>query len=296
MVAEEVARNMQFAQLIVQRYDAAVAPGYRPDGVTEMLASGHPVAEAIGRAIAEVAGDVVCDSEAPFVAAIEARRRELEASSDEISYRDFGAATRDSDQTPGEMYEGVARKRTLGDLCRRTSKPYRSGLLLMKLVEALKPTSCLELGACLGISASYQASALQINGSGKLVTLEGADAVAAVAKQTLARHGHGRVHIHVGRFQDTLDAVLGAHGPFDYTFIDGHHDGPATIDYADRLSPFLTEEACVIYDDIRWSEGMLRAWDELRQRDTVDVAVDLVDIGVCCLKRSGGARLNFSIT
>lgn len=287
---------MQFAELIIQRYDAPLAPGYRPDGLAGLLHSAHPVAAAIGQAVADVAGDVISGEEHPHVEAIEARRRDLEASEREIRYRDFGAATRDSGQTPEEMYQGVARSRTLGDLCRRTSKPYRSGLLLMKLVEALKPENGLELGTCLGISASYQASAMQINGAGRLISLEGADAVAAVARETVARHGHGRVDIHVGRFQDTLPGVLRDHAPFDYAFIDGHHDGPATVQYFEMLEPVLTDEACVIYDDIRWSDGMLDAWNELRRRGNVEVAVDLVDIGICWLKRGGGEQLQFAIT
>ena len=109
--------------------------------------------------------------------------------------------------------------------------------LLHKLLRKTKSVSCLELGTCLGISASYQAAALELNGAGRLITMEGAAPVAALAQQTVDKLGHGRVTIEVGRFQDTLDGVLAANKPFDYAFIDGHHDGPATVDYYNRILP-----------------------------------------------------------
>src|SRR5690606_6597761 len=171
----------------------------------------------------------------------------------QIVYRDFGAADREGRQTPAEMYAGIERPRTVGDLCRRTSKPYRSGLLLMKLLRATGVRSCLELGTCLGISGSYQAAALELNADGRLVTVAGAEPVAAIAGETLARLGHGRTRLVTGRFQDTLADVLARHRPFDYAFIDGHHEEHATLDYFEAILPALTDEALLVFDDIRWS-------------------------------------------
>lgn len=287
---------MQFSQVIIQKFGADPVPGYEPDGLAELTKSSHPVARLIGQAVGEAASDTLSDAERVHVEAIEARRRALEGSEQEIRYRDFGAATRDGSQTPRQMYEGVAKARTVGDLCQRTSKPYRSGLLLMKLVAALKPVNAIELGTCLGISASYQAAAMALNGQGRLVTLEGAEPVAAVARETVAALGQERVEIRVGRFQDVLDGVLEAHKPFDYAFIDGHHDGPATVEYFEKMIPVLTGEACLIFDDIRWSDSMLRAWDGIRRHPGVEVAVDLVDIGLCWFKRGDGQGLQYAIS
>jgi predicted O-methyltransferase YrrM len=277
---------MNFTDLIVQRFDADLPPPAMPDGVAGLEASAHPFAQLMGAALEETIANDVKGDERPHVEAIEARRAELEASEDEIAYKDFGAATRDGSQTREEMYEGVERARSVGHLCRRTSKPYRSALLLHKLLRRTKSRSCLELGTCLGISGSYEAAALELNGAGRLITMEGAAPVATLAQQTFDRLGHGRVQIVVGRFQDTLDETLEAFGPFDYAFIDGHHDGPATIDYYARILPHLTDGAVVIYDDIRWSNGMLAAWTELKHHPSVEVSVDLVDLGVCWVRRN----------
>lgn len=286
---------MTFEELIIQRFDADVPAMPIPPQVAEMRGSDHPFARAMADVIEDVITNRLEADEQPHVEAIEQRRAELETSEDDISYRDFGAATRDGDQTPEEMYEGVDRSRSVGHLCRRTSKPYRSAILLHKLLRKTKSVSCLELGTCLGISASYQAAALELNGAGRLITMEGAASVAALAQQTVDKLGHGRVTIEVGRFQDTLDGVLAANKPFDYAFIDGHHDGPATVDYYNRILPVLTDGAVVIYDDIRWSNGMLDAWNELKVHPSVEVSVDLVDIGICWTANAPRPAQHFSL-
>lgn len=287
---------MTFEELIIQRFDADVPPMAVPPAVAEMRASDHTFAQAMADVVEDVIQNRIAPDEQPHVDAIERRRAALEASEDDISYMDFGAATRDGSQSPEEMYEGVERSRSVGHLCRRTSKPYRSALLLHKLLRKTRSASCLELGSCLGISASYQAAALELNGAGRLITMEGAAPVAALAQKTIDQLGHGRVKIVVGRFQDTLDGVLADEQPFDYAFIDGHHDGPATVDYYQRILPTLSDGAVVVYDDIRWSDGMLDAWNELKQHENVEVSVDLVDIGICWIARTPKPAQHFVVT
>ena len=277
---------MEFQYICVQRLGDQTPAMDPPSAIAEMRADGHPFSRDMADVIEAVIENRVEPDEAPHFAAIEARRADLEASEQDITYFDFGAATRDESQTPDEMYQGVERSRTVGHLCRRTSKPYRSAMLLHKLLRKTKRQSCLELGTCLGISGSYQAAALELNGAGRLITMEGAEPVAALAQQTIDQLGHDRVSIVVGRFQDTLDGVLEAHKPFDYAFVDGHHDGPATIEYCDRIFPVLTDNAVVVMDDIRWSDGMLASWNEMKQHPNVEVSIDLADIGILWVTRA----------
>ena len=64
------------------------------------------------------------------------------------------------------------------------------------------------MGTAVGISAAYQAAALALNGRGTFTTLEGAEPLADIARDNLRRLGLGMVEVVVGRFEDTLDAVL----------------------------------------------------------------------------------------
>ena len=43
------------------------------------------------------------------------------------------------------------------------------GSILFRLIRNLEPSSCVELGSCVGISASYQAGALSLNKKGQII-------------------------------------------------------------------------------------------------------------------------------
>ena len=62
----------------------------------------------------------------------------------------------------------------------------------------------LEMGTCVGISAAYQAAALNDNGAGRLVTLEGYAELAAEAQELWSNLGLSNVEVIVGRFAQTL--------------------------------------------------------------------------------------------
>ena len=271
---------MSFEKTCIQRYGADEPAMPIPSEVDAMRASAHPFVRLMAGVLEDVITDSIDADEAPHIAAIEARRAELEACEDEISYLDFGAATKYAEQTPEEMYQGVERTRSLGAMSRRASKPYRGALLLLKLLRQFRPERCLELGSGVGMTAAYQAAALELNGKGRLVTLEGPATIAAVAEATVASLGHGRVTVQAGRWQDTLADVLAAGRPFDIAFVDGHHDRDASIGYFEAILPALSDGAVFILDDIRWSEGMLEAWTAISAHPRTEASIDLVDTGI----------------
>lgn len=78
----------------------------------------------------------------------------------------------------------------------------------------------IELGAAIGLSGAYQASALRLNGAGRLTTLEGDPTLARIARETHQRLGLDNVDVVEGRFDDTLGPVLKAIGPLEYAFVD----------------------------------------------------------------------------
>lgn len=271
---------MSFEKICIQRYGADMAAPPIPAEVEAMRASAHPFVQLMAGVLEDVITDRIDEDEAPHIAAIEARRAELEACEDEITYLDFGAATKYAEQTAEEMYQGVERTRSLGAMSRRSSKPYRGALLLLKLLRRFRPDRCLELGSGVGMTAAYQAAALELNNKGRLITLEGPATIAAVAEATVASLGHGRVTVQAGRWQDTLADVLEVSRPIDIAFVDGHHDRDASIAYFEAILPALSDGAVFILDDIRWSQGMLEAWTAVSAHPRVEVSIDLVDTGI----------------
>lgn len=255
----------------------------------ERLASlSHPAGPKLARAIRAVTVGGSSAEERDWAARIEALRRELLASTEELEIVDYGAVEPGMDVTSDEMYTGRVVHRRVGEICKSASKPPQWAFLLLELVRAFEPKQGVELGTSLGISASYEAAGMQLNGDGRLTTLEGAAAVAERARRNFEQLGLAdRIEVVVGRFQDTLDPVLARVGPVDYAFVDGHHDRDATIAYFEQLAPHLAPEALLVFDDISWSSGMADAWSSIRSDPRVTLSVDLFKVGICVV---GGAR------
>lgn len=167
-----------------------------------------------------------------------------------------------------------------------SSKSHLGALLLFHLVREFRPSRCLELGTNLGVSAAYQAAALALDGGGELHTIEGTGALVDLARRHLASLGLV-AEVHEGRFSDVLPGLLARAAPLDYVFIDGHHDGPATVGYFAQIHPALGPGALVVFDDVAWSAGMAEAWRTIQADPRVRVAMGLGTMGVCLVGGAG---------
>jgi predicted O-methyltransferase YrrM len=223
--------------------------------------------------------DVGSPAETEWVGRIEALRNRLLVSKRSITVIDYGAGSPDANRSAEQMYEGVKVTTTV-DKVSRASKQRNWCLLLLRLVRELEPRSCLEMGTCVGISAAYQAAGLELNGWGRMTTLEGAPEVAALARRSLSELGLDQVDVRAGRFQDILDDTAREREPLDLVFVDGHHDGDATIAYYMELKPHLSAGATLVFDDIHWSPGMRGAWQEITADESVAVSADLGEVGI----------------
>jgi predicted O-methyltransferase YrrM len=210
---------------------------------------------------------------------VEAFREQLLADDREIEVIEYGAGHKTERRTPEEMAAGRVTHGIVHEICKRASSRPAKALLLYALVREFAPRRALELGTCLGISAAYQAMAIRHAGEGgQLTTLEGAPAMAEIARETFAAAGLDNVDVRVGRFVDTMPVVL-AEGPVGYAFVDGHHDGQATLDYFEQILPHAPD-ALLVFDDIRWNDRMEAAWHRIAADDRIELAVDLQGYGL----------------
>jgi predicted O-methyltransferase YrrM len=147
----------------------------------------------------------------------------------------------------------------------------------------------LEMGTCVGISAAYQAAAFNDNGAGRLITLEGYDELAAEAQELWSNLGLSNVEVIVGRFAQTLEPVLAAE-PVDYAFIDGNHQEEPTVAYFNLVRSQCSTRALLIFDDIRWSDGMLRAWNRIRSHVDICSYADLGRLGFVIVRPTSEAQ------
>jgi predicted O-methyltransferase YrrM len=181
-----------------------------------------------------------------------------------------------------ELSGGRGTTATVGAVTRKASVPRHTAALLFHLARARRATRCLEMGTCVGVSGSYLCAAMELHGGGALRSLEGYEDRAAVARDTFARLGFDDARVHVGRFHRTLTTAL-AEGPFDLAFVDGHHDGAATIAYTDEIRRASTPGAVLVLDDISWSHDIRDAWERISRGLTGSTTCDLRRFGVVVL-------------
>lgn len=214
---------------------------------------------------------------------IELLRKNLNTSAEEISTIDHGSGPRQERLRPSNGQPRVW-KTSLGALCQRRSATAIEGRALFWLIRQLQPERVIELGTALGISAAYQAAALETNGSGVMTTVEGCPQLAAKARAGFEELGLTRVSVVAGRFQDVLPELLPSMSPLDFAFIDGHHEGPATLNYFTQIAAAANRGAVVVIDDIAWSPEVAEAWNQIRSAPGVVSSIELLSLGMIALE------------
>jgi len=141
---------------------------------------------------------------------IEALRDELLATTAVIATVDYGAGEPGESLMPEAMSQGRHRQERVCDLCRTRNGCAEDAAFLFRMVRLLRPLRCLELGTGLGVTAAYIGAALELNGGGTLIRIEGCPRLAQLATDNLRRLGLPRVSVQAGRFQDVMPELLRA--------------------------------------------------------------------------------------
>lgn len=210
-----------------------------------------------------------------YVKAIEAVRHEY--------------SQRDEPLVDGTLGESVPwdQGRTIADASRVSRSPDHAAYLY-HLIRQRRPKRVLELGTNLGISGSYIAAALKEHGGGELVTMDASPYRQRLAKDLFERVGLDNARFVLGDFADTFDRAVQEHGPFDFAFIDGNHTLEPTLHYAESVCEAADEDVWVVFDDIRWSEGMEEAWRRLRKHPRMLAGLDLYRLSLCVMSSASG--------
>jgi predicted O-methyltransferase YrrM len=120
-----------------------------------------------------------------------------------------------------------------------------AGRLLYALVRATRPSTVVEFGMSLGISAIHLASAVRDNGSGRVVTTELSAAKVAAAKKTFAETGlDDLITVLEG---DALTTLADVAAPVEFVLLDGWKE--LYLPVTKLLEPRLPAGALIIADN-----------------------------------------------
>lgn len=190
--------------------------------------------------------------------------RELEQDRTPFSIRDLGAGSKQLQQT-----------RTKRQLLRTSSSKGLYGDVLYQLAHYFQPKMILELGTSLGIGTIHLKKGYP---AAHVITVEGCSTTLSKACQSFDAWQLDGITTICASFDEFLQ--LPPFASYDLIFIDGHHDGTATIDYLNRLQAQAHNETLFILDDIRWSDNMWQAWQTIVADERFHVTIDLGRMGL----------------
>jgi methyltransferase family protein len=211
---------------------------------------------------------------------------------------------------------GAAHTRSVGSIARHAAKPSLLGQLLFRVARHYKPSTILELGTSLGLSAAYLSSGAP---QARLYTIEGAPALAAAAGANLHSLGIDIRPI-TGNFDAVLPGLLAGIPPIELAFVDGNHRFEPTLRYFEMILTHAgggegvaggrergegvaggrergerAAGSVLIFDDIHWSAEMEAAWAAIKGDPRVYLTVDLFFLGFVFLRDAFKVKQHFAI-
>lgn len=165
-----------------------------------------------------------------------------------------------------------------GSLTRRSYAQMLSRLVHWlggQLREGDKGLKIVELGTSLGLTTAYLAKPDSRN---MVLTYEGCEAVAAVARENWKALGVNNIRCHVGKIEvETLDKELDV---VDVAFVDANHTYAGAREYFNVLARKVHAKSVIVMDDIHHNEEMERVWKEICEDDRVTSTMDLYQMGL----------------
>ncbi len=104
--------------------------------------------------------------------------------------------------------------------------------------------------------------------------------------------GFENYQIRQGLIQDNLQQELERLNSVDLVYIDADHTYEATMQFFKMLLPYAHQKTIFIFDDIYWSTGMTKAWQEIIAHPDVVLSMDLFFKGVITFDQ-GVAKQDF---
>jgi predicted O-methyltransferase YrrM len=201
-------------------------------------------------------------------------RKKLLQNSQLIEITDFGVGK--------SIKDFSIRFESIASLTHKSSVDEKFGRILFGLIQYFEPQTIIELGTSIGISTLYIALA---NPAARIFSIEGCTSKSEQAAINFNTLQVTNVKQHIGRFDIVLPDLIEQAGKLDFAFIDGNHTYDATLANFEALLTIAHNDTIFVFDDIHWSAGMEKAWNEIADHKHVTVSIDLFRMGIVFLRR-----------
>ncbi len=189
--------------------------------------------------------------------------KSLEKNKNLITIKDFGAGS-----------HKLGSQRSIQEIFKVSSSKGHYGKILFQLSNHFQPMQILEFGTSLGIGTLHFHLG---NPDSQITTIEACPETLNFARDFL-KDKVTNVNFIESTFSDFLNQ--NSTEKYDLIFVDGHHDGKATLDYMRKLESHSHNDTIFLLDDIRWSDDMFEAWNILLNSEKYNVSIDLFRMGI----------------
>lgn len=209
-------------------------------------------------------------------------RKDLLKDETELSVEDFGAGSK--------TFKGNTRK--VKDIAAMGISTARQSELLYKLVNFLNARTVIELGTSLGLNTLYLSKA---NRNAKIYTIEGSSALHDFAEKLALENEISNSKFIRGKFDEELPKLLSEISTIDLLYIDGNHTYEATLKYFHMALAKSINDSVFVFDDIYWSAGMTKAWEEIKNDPKVTLSIDAFYFGLVFFKQEIKEKVHIKI-
>ena len=208
------------------------------------------------------------DDSSPDIMRIEQRRQSLLKKGTIINRESLGA--------PSTIYD--KNEVSISQIAQSAVSPRYKCDLLRKIVEWSEAAEVLELGTSLAINTAYISTAENVK---RIDTVEGSKSISSVNEQD---SHNDKIRFHTASFESFIEAQLNKGTKYDCIVLDGHHEYLPTISYVAQCRHMLNPAGLIVLDDIYWSQGMTKAWLELKLSQDYNMSIDLFFYGILSMK------------
>ncbi len=202
---------------------------------------------------------------------LNAIRLQLQNNKDTIEVEDFGAGSK--------TFKGNYRK--INEIALKGISSRKQSEIIYKLINFLDCKTCVELGTSLGLNSLYIA---KVNTRVNLISVEGSKHLSEFAYHLASKNKVNNIQFIHSTFEEALPSIIEKNTTVDFLYVDGNHTYEATLRYFNLFVSKKHNGSVFIFDDIYWSKGMTKAWEEIKQHPSVTLSIDLFYFGLVFFK------------